>query len=160
MRAFAYPILFILILGMAGCGSSNGLHVDLQIHRSFHRPLQFEIRETDGTIILRTIIRAGKGGYDHGPVAQDYTRKLTPTEASALAKALRATLASPPGEAYPPGGRDGSVWIFDVRGERRIRWKVWTPDSRPTPRGTQQLHALGLLLFRLARITEPESDFY
>lgn len=137
----------------------TGRHTDLSVSRSFHHPIEFQLTERFGRFTLRTIIRSGAGGYDHGPVASDESRKLTPEEAVAVRKSLKAVLASKP---KPPGGMllDGSDWSLRAWPFPINTIDVRSPDIRATERDTQALYEFGLLLWRIAKIAEPEKNLY
>jgi hypothetical protein len=137
----------------------TGRCTTLSVSRTFHHPIEFQLTERFGGFTLRTIIRSGAGGYDAGPVASDESRKLIPAEVAAVRSSLQAVLASTP---KPPGGMlaDGSTWSLRVRPFPIKTIAVRSPDLRASERDTQALYDFGLLLWRIAKITEPEKDLY
>lgn len=158
MKKFAL-IALVAIATICAISIVTGRRTVLSVSRTFHRPIEFQLTERFGGFTLRTIIRSGKGGYDPGSVASDESRKLTPAEAAAVQDSLRAVLASAP---RPPDGMllDGSTWSFRVRPFPIKTIAVPSPDLRASERDTQALCDFGLLLWRMAKIDEPEKDLY
>lgn len=107
------------------------------------------------------IVELGRNSlaYDHGIVSSDESRKLTFDEIASVRKALAAVLTASPSK---PRGflTDGSTWSLHVESFPGKAMEVRSPGHDAMARDTQPLYDFGLLLWRLAKITEPEKDLY
>jgi hypothetical protein len=148
---------FVGALFISGCTDGDSIQFTLQIDRSFHRPIEFRAQQDGPTVILRTIVYSGRGGYQKGAVASDKSRPLTPEEIEAVRAKLRALKQSNPSDLQPADARDGATWTFSGN---RGRMKAWSPKSEDWIRGTRPLFELGLLLWRCGKVEEPEGDLY
>lgn len=158
MRTLVY--LTLIILCVVACAPKFENLATLRIDRTFHRPIIFEVERDGSTLYLRTIIRDGQGGYDKGQIQSDTRRALTPDEASSVRSALTTVNGSSPIEPNPSDGRDGSMWYYRGDGFWPMKLEVWSPNYSAESRGTKPLSDLGLLLWRISKVEEPEKDLY
>jgi hypothetical protein len=152
-------ILILTALCLVGCARTKN-QATLRIDRTFHKPLIFQIESEGAATFLRTIVYDGLGGYDKGKVQSDSRRALSATEATSVRSALAAVEASSPSDPIPSGGHDGSMWSYSGGGLWPKKMKIWSPQDLTGWRGTQPFFDLGLLLWRLSKIAEPEKDLY
>lgn len=153
-------LILIVCVVCAGCTDRSAVSGKLTIERSFKRTLEFQFREENGAVTLRSIVRSGVDDDDKGKVFRNDIRKLTAEEAEALVNAVKGVLAASVHDPIPEGGRDGSMWTLNVRSPEKRKLRIWTPRAYAEERNTQSLQELGLLLWRLAKIDEPETKLY
>lgn len=152
-------ILILAALCLVGCVDTKN-QATLRIDRSFHKPLIFQIESEGTAMFLRTIVYNGLGGYDKGKVQSRSRRALSASEITSVRSALAAVEASSPSDPFPSGARDGSMWSYSGGGLGPKKMNIWSPRDATGARGTQSLFDLGLLLWRLSKIAEPEKDLY
>lgn len=152
-------ILLLTTLCFVGCARTKD-QATLRIDRTFHKPLIFQIEREGSALFLRVLVYDGLGGYDKGKVQSDTRHVLSATEAASVRSALAAVEASTPSDPIPSGGRDGSMWEYSGSGFWPTKMKIWSPQVSTGARGTQPIFDLGLLLWRLGKIAEPEKDLY
>jgi hypothetical protein len=119
----------------------------------------YEVSKARGEYTLKTTIYSGTES-EWGSIAKEDTRTLTSDEVTSLTRIFDNLDLERLEKSDNYQGLDGSTWELEFPGHSRKKISRWTPIDNAEDRGLVYYVKLGILLWDISGMDEPEENFY